>query len=183
MESGTLEIGHADAVHSHLELYLPLLLDHRMLLIVVDDNLVVDVKDRPIVGGQSEAVCPGLGDPESAGVVDREPLKSPGDAGKAFVKGSCGDAQGGGIDCADGLQLGKVRELPAAGFDGIDFAAKAAIGCDGSAERVQRFSNYSCVEFVRGWAPRLSVSVRIKAAPEIVGTKGISSLQELLRPP
>ena len=88
MESRTLEIGDADAVHSHLELYLPLFFDHRMLLVVVDDRLVVDVKDRSIVGGQSKAVCPRLGDPESAGVVDREPLKSFRDAAKALVKGS-----------------------------------------------------------------------------------------------
>jgi len=149
MESGTLEIGDADTVHSQLELYLSLFFDHRMLLVVVDDSLVVDVKDRSIVGGQSKAVCPRLGDPESASVVDRKPLKSFGDAGKALVKGSCGDAEGGCINCADMPQLGKVREFLAARVDVIDFTTKAAIGCDGSAEGVQRFSNYRGVEFVR----------------------------------
>src|SRR6476660_4250022 len=124
-----------------------------MLFVIVDDSLVVDVKNRSIVGGERKAVCPRLGDPESASVVDREPLKSFGDAGKTLVKGSCGDAQGGCINCADRPQLGKVREFLAATVDVIDFTEKAAIGCDGSAERVQRFSNYRGVEFVR-WLGR-----------------------------
>ena len=57
-----------------------------------------------------------------------------------------------GKACRDGahrFQPGKVGESPAARADVVDVAAKAAIGCDGSAERVQRLSDYRGAELIR----------------------------------
>src|SRR5580658_8958994 len=100
-----------------------------MNAVIVDNDLDVDIKLRSVVRKQRKAVQAWSGDPESSGVIDREPFKALGDAGKALLETLRREIERRRVNGRPGrLHLREVRKLFAVAMDVIDQPAQA--GCD-----------------------------------------------------
>ena len=87
---------------------------HVVQTVVVEDEVVVDVKLRPVVRREAEAVRPGLGDHEASAEVDAEPLVATRHAGetgrtRAQADGETVDAEQ--LDRPEGSEVGEVSGL------------------------------------------------------------------------
>src|SRR5262245_51611343 len=89
----------------------------RVLAIVVDHQLVIQVELGSVVGEEVEPVYPRDTDPEPAGVIDGEPLVAPGDTREALVKPLRGDVERGCVDRSHRIPLAEVRQANGARLD------------------------------------------------------------------
>jgi len=139
LESRPLEVGDADAVDASGQVYVASLFQRRMHAVVVDDELVIDVKLGPVVGKQRECVNIGGFDPESPRVVDGEPFGALGDAWKALFEILRRYVERCGVDGAGGFQFFEIRQTFGAMTDVIDQTAEPGWNYDRSSENGRGF--------------------------------------------
>src|SRR5262249_4236236 len=137
LETRTLEIRHADAMHTYIQLDAALLLQGGVLSVVLDYELAVDVQHRTVVGDKREIVTAGFGHPEAAGVVDGEPLETLGHAGEAVRKILRRHVKVRSVNRAHGLQLAEVGKHQGVVIKMVDLALESGSGHHRGAELVE----------------------------------------------
>ena len=141
LKPGSLEVRHANPMDAAAKAHTALSVFRRMLTVIVDDELIVDVKPGAVIGSQNEAVGARIVDPKPAGIVNREPFKSFCHAGEAVPEILWRNIEGGSVDGADRLQPAKIREPVSVTPNPINAAAESGWNYDCSAEFRNRFLN------------------------------------------
>jgi hypothetical protein len=132
----TLKITNPDAVGAVIEGKARFLALRGMNAVVIDDQSIVDVQERAVVGGKNKAIYGGMPNPELSAVIYCEPLEALRNTGETLSEIPGRDVKRAGVNSSPRLEMTEtVRQDSGVRLQIVDDAAQAGGIHHGSAKR------------------------------------------------